>query len=74
MMSGRSGQLIREVKAGKEAIYICCALAIVYNFAYIYARSKCATCLFYVTTVLIELSLFGGAGAALYKRSQLSSA
>ena len=74
MLSGASGQFIRDVKAGKDAIYICCALAIVYNFAYIYARSKCATCLFYVATVLIELSLFGGAGAAIYKRSQLSSA
>jgi hypothetical protein len=73
MESGDTGKFIRDVKAGKDAIYICCALAIVYNFLYIYARSKCATCLFYAATILIELSLFGGAGAALYKRSQLSS-
>lgn len=73
MESGDTGKFIRDVKAGKDAIYICCALAIVYNFLYIYARSKCATCLFYAATVLIELSLFGGAGAAIYKRSQLSS-
>lgn len=66
MLSGTSGKFIRDIQAGKDAIYICCALAIVYNFAYIYARSKCATCLFYVATVLIELSLFGGAGVAIH--------
>jgi len=73
MLSGTTGRFIRDIQAGQDAIYICCALAIVYNFLFIYVRSKCASCIFYVVIVLIELSLFGGAGAALYKRSLLTS-